>query len=166
MALFCYVIVYLNQIPSHSQFGESSMVSLAYSVVSCCLHTCRCQKSVKHYRVTWDGKQFIFGLGKFNSLEEFKEHFSHQPVISGESGNCNTAVTDSMTLLFAVTPTGVLVQLRYPYPRGVSEPAIYFEANEVDVSISEIENQQKAVAKSNKSSKLLNSLDFSVSAPC
>lgn len=58
---------------------------------------------------------------------------------------------------------GVLVQLLYPYPRGVSEPAIYFEATEVDVAISEVENTQKQVAKSNKASKLMNSLDFSVS---
>ena len=64
----------------------------------------------------------------------------------------------------SLTATGVLVQLCYPYPRGVSEPAIYFEANEVDVAISEIENEQKAAAKSNKASKFMSSLDFSVSA--
>ncbi len=46
----------------------------------------RCQDSVKHYKVTWNGRQFLFGLGKFGSLEEFKDHFSHKPIISGESG--------------------------------------------------------------------------------
>ena len=49
-------------------------------------HILRCAESVKHYKVVWDGKQFIFGLGKFSTLEDFKEHFEHQPVVSGESG--------------------------------------------------------------------------------
>lgn len=62
--------------------------------------------------------------------------------------------------------SGVLVQLRYQYPRGVSEPAIYLEANVIsdadNVGV-DLQEKQKAVAKSNKPSKLLNSLDFSVS---
>lgn len=57
------------------------------------------------------------------------------------------------------------MQLRYPYPRGVSEPAIYFEANEIsDVDVTELENKQKPVSsKTNKQPKLLESLAFSVS---
>lgn len=42
--------------------------------------------SVKHYRVTWDGKQLCFGLGRFKTLREFLDHFRSQPIISGESG--------------------------------------------------------------------------------
>ena len=42
--------------------------------------------SVKHYRVTWDGKQLCFGLGRFNTLNEFLDHFRSRPIISGESG--------------------------------------------------------------------------------
>lgn len=105
----------------------------------------RCQKSVKHYKVTWDGRQFLFGLGKFNTLEEFKDHFVHQPVISGDSG--------------------VLVQLRYPYPRGVSEPAIYHEANVLtDVDPIELEARQKPPAKQSKAAKFTSSLDFSINS--
>lgn len=42
--------------------------------------------SVKHYRVTWDGKQLCFGLGRFKTLNEFLDHFRSRPIISGESG--------------------------------------------------------------------------------
>lgn len=105
----------------------------------------RCQKSVKHYKVVWDGKQFLFGLGKFNSLDEFKTHFIHQPVISGDSG--------------------VLVQLKYPYPRGVSEPAIYLDANVLtDVDPAEFEAMQKPSTKASKATKFTNSLDFSINS--
>lgn len=62
--------------PRPSKYGRHNQ---AYLV-------CRCQNSVKHYKVTWNGRQFLFGLGKFSSLEDFKEHFSHRPIISGESG--------------------------------------------------------------------------------
>lgn len=67
----------------------------------------RCRNSVKHYRVTWDGKQFCFGLGKFPSADALAEHFENQPIISGQAG--------------------VLMQLNCPYPHGISEPAIYDE---------------------------------------
>ena len=46
----------------------------------------RCSDSVKHYKVVWDGRQFVFGLGKFPTLEDFKLHFAHNPVISSDSG--------------------------------------------------------------------------------
>ncbi len=52
----------------------------------CYFSTCRCQRTVKHYRILWDGKQFTFGLGHFADIQSLKEHFDNQPVISGESG--------------------------------------------------------------------------------
>ena len=59
---------------------------------------------------------------------------------------------------------GVLVQLRYPYPRGVSEPSIYLDANVLsDAECAEIEAKQKPAPKSNKASKFTTSLDLSVS---
>ena len=70
-------------------------------------HT-RCKNSVKHYRVLWDGQQFIFGLCKFANVAEFQDHFRNQPMISGESG--------------------ALVLLNNPYPRCVSEPDTYIDA--------------------------------------
>ncbi|XP_003382588.3 PREDICTED: dual adapter for phosphotyrosine and 3-phosphotyrosine and 3-phosphoinositide-like [Amphimedon queenslandica] len=63
--------------------------------------------SIKHYRVTWDGKHLCFGLGKFKNIPEFLEHFDSQPVISGDSG--------------------LLVYLSHPYPRCVKEFVEYEE---------------------------------------
>ena len=67
-------------------------------------HTCngRCQNSVKHYRVEWNGKQFCFGLGKFTTLDALIEHFDNQPMISGESGISHTPLTPSQ--LTPITP--------------------------------------------------------------
>lgn len=45
-----------------------------------------CQKVIKHYRVTWDGKTLSFGLGRFKTISEFLDHFCSEPIISGESG--------------------------------------------------------------------------------
>ena len=71
-----------------------------YAYTHAHLHAHRCQHSVKHYRILWDGKQFTFGLGKFPDLESLKQHFENQPVISGESGNqlipcCQNIVANS-----------------------------------------------------------------------
>ena len=60
--------------------------------------------------------------------------------------------------------SGVLVQLRFPYPRGVSEPAIYLEANVVSDAVAEADAQQLKPPNKGSSSKLLNSLDLSVSS--
>ena len=73
----------------------------------------RCQDSVKHYKIPWDGKQFLFGLGKFPNLEAFTNHFSHQPVISGMSGTsswfpihtASTCVTSSTHVTHTCQPT-------------------------------------------------------------
>lgn len=46
----------------------------------------RCQQTVKHYRIMWDGKHFSFGLGKFPDIASLKQHFDNQPIISGDSG--------------------------------------------------------------------------------
>lgn len=46
----------------------------------------RCQSSLRHYRVVWDGKQFKFGLGKFPTVEALLAHFYNKPIISGDSG--------------------------------------------------------------------------------
>ncbi len=57
-----------------------------------------------------------------------------------------------------------MVQLKYPYPRGVSEPAIYLDANVLtDVDPAEFEAMQKPSTKASKATKFTNSLDFSVS---
>lgn len=65
----------------------------------------RCKDSVKHYKVTWNGDCYAFGLATFKSYDEFISHFQKQPFIAGESG--------------------VITWLRHPYPRQVSEPAVY-----------------------------------------
>ena len=41
---------------------------------------------MKHFRVLWDGRHFVFGLEKFRDIEGFLDHFQNQPVICGESG--------------------------------------------------------------------------------
>ena len=63
------------------------------------------------------------------------------------------------------------MQLRCPYPRGVSEPAIYHEANVLtDVDSTNIETKKKSNSKSNlkpnKAAKFISSLDLSVSGVC
>lgn len=68
----------------------------------------RHEASVKHYRITWDGKNLCFGLGRFKNIPEFLHHFASQPIISGESG--------------------LLVYIKHPYPRNVSEFVDYEEA--------------------------------------
>lgn len=45
------------------------------------------------------------------------------------------------TVLFAC-PSGVLVQLCYPYPRAVSEPAVYEDANVVTTGLTDEEVEQ------------------------
>ncbi|XP_035670488.1 dual adapter for phosphotyrosine and 3-phosphotyrosine and 3-phosphoinositide-like isoform X2 [Branchiostoma floridae] len=66
----------------------------------------KCKDSVKHFQIGWDGKQYQFGMGVFQSLQEFVEHFANQPLIGGESGNW-------------------VILLRHPYPRQVMEPPVY-----------------------------------------
>ncbi|XP_078659046.1 dual adapter for phosphotyrosine and 3-phosphotyrosine and 3-phosphoinositide-like isoform X1 [Branchiostoma floridae x Branchiostoma belcheri] len=65
----------------------------------------KCKDSVKHFQIGWDGKQYQFGMGVFQSLQEFVEHFANQPLIGGESG--------------------ILTALRHPYSRNVHEPDVY-----------------------------------------
>lgn len=65
----------------------------------------RCKNSVKHFNVTWVGECYSFGLASFKDMQEFVAHFQKQPFIAGESG--------------------VITWLRHPYPRQVSEPAVY-----------------------------------------
>jgi dual adaptor for phosphotyrosine/3-phosphotyrosine/3-phosphoinositide len=71
----------------------------------------RCRAALRHYRVHWDGRNFCFGLGKFPDVASLENHFSQQPMISGDCG--------------------VLVKLAHTYPRGVVEPHDYQEAHEV-----------------------------------
>ncbi|XP_066304802.1 dual adapter for phosphotyrosine and 3-phosphotyrosine and 3-phosphoinositide-like isoform X2 [Branchiostoma lanceolatum] len=73
----------------------------------------KCKDSVKHFQIGWDGKQYQFGMGVFQSLQEFVEHFANQPLIGGESGCW-------------------VVLLRLPYPRQVLEPSVY---DKVDMSM-------------------------------
>lgn len=65
----------------------------------------RGQDSVKHYTITANDGGYKFGLAKFANLTEFLEHFQSQPLLGGESG--------------------VVVLLKYPYPREVCEPVQY-----------------------------------------
>ncbi|XP_065188334.1 dual adapter for phosphotyrosine and 3-phosphotyrosine and 3-phosphoinositide-like [Sycon ciliatum] len=65
----------------------------------------RCANSVKHISITWDGREYAFGMGRFKTLRDFAEHFENKPLIGGESG--------------------VLTLLKYPYPRTVDEPPAY-----------------------------------------
>ncbi|KAI6657257.1 Dual adapter for phosphotyrosine and 3-phosphotyrosine and 3-phosphoinositide-like isoform X3 [Oopsacas minuta] len=67
----------------------------------------RCFQSVKHYEISWDGIEFKFGMGTFNSVDELLEHFSNYPVIGGDSG--------------------ALTMLKFPYPRSIDETNIYDE---------------------------------------
>ena len=46
----------------------------------------RCANSVKHFQIGWDGDQYTFGMGKFNNINDFVEHFENKPLIGGESG--------------------------------------------------------------------------------
>ena len=41
---------------------------------------------MKHFQIGWDGKQYTFGMGKFDNLSEFVEHFENKPLIGGDSG--------------------------------------------------------------------------------
>ncbi|XP_041363514.1 dual adapter for phosphotyrosine and 3-phosphotyrosine and 3-phosphoinositide-like isoform X1 [Gigantopelta aegis] len=67
----------------------------------------KCDKSVKHFNVSWTGTEFQFGHGTFKSLQDLLTHFSNQPLIGGESGQ--------------------LVLLCRPYPRDIAEPDLYEE---------------------------------------
>jgi len=67
----------------------------------------RCEQSVKHFQIGWNGKNYQFGMGKFSSLDEFIKHFENRPLIGGESG--------------------ILTLLKYPYPYNVEEPEKYDE---------------------------------------
>lgn len=51
-----------------------------------CTIISRCANSVKHFQIGWDGKQYTFGMGKFDNLSEFVEHFENKPLIGGDSG--------------------------------------------------------------------------------
>ena len=46
----------------------------------------RCANSVKHFQIGWDGHKYTFGMGKFDCLSEFVEHFENKPLIGGDSG--------------------------------------------------------------------------------
>lgn len=46
----------------------------------------RCANSVKHFRIGWDGQKYTFGMGKFDCLDEFIEHFENKPLIGSDSG--------------------------------------------------------------------------------
>ena len=46
----------------------------------------RCSNSVKHFQISWDGNEYTFGMGKFQSLNDFINHFHNKPLIGGESG--------------------------------------------------------------------------------
>ncbi|XP_066919111.1 dual adapter for phosphotyrosine and 3-phosphotyrosine and 3-phosphoinositide-like [Clytia hemisphaerica] len=65
----------------------------------------KCANSVKHFQIGWNGNEYVFGMGKFSNIEDFVSHFENKPLIGGE--------------------TGVLILLRYPYPRHVEEPTKY-----------------------------------------
>lgn len=53
----------------------------------------RCKDSVKHYKVTWNGDCYAFGLATFKSYDEFISHFQKQPFIAGESGTADTPMS-------------------------------------------------------------------------
>lgn len=84
----------------------------------------RYDTSVKHYRLAWDGKHLCFGLGRFKNTDELIDHFSSQPVVSGETGK---TLYITLVIQMSVRPSGVLVYLRHPYPRRVTEPIEYEE---------------------------------------
>ena len=46
------------------------------------------------------------------------------------------------TRAYSISPSGVLVQLCYPYPRAVSEPAVYEDANVVTTGLTDEEVEQ------------------------
>ena len=48
----------------------------------------RCNNSVKHFQVSYEGGNYHFGLVTFPSLDQFLEHFDNQPLIGGEAGKC------------------------------------------------------------------------------
>ena len=52
----------------------------------------RAKNSVKHFPVRWEGKEFSFGFGKFQTVAELLEHFESKPVIGGESGTTCTVM--------------------------------------------------------------------------
>lgn len=65
----------------------------------------RCKETVKHFKIQWDGIKYTFGMGTFDNISDFEQHFRNKPLIGGESG--------------------VLTVLRHPYPKNVHEPGIY-----------------------------------------
>jgi len=67
--------------------------------------SCRCSNAVKHYQITWDGSEYSFGMGKFQTLADFVKHFENKPLIGGQSG--------------------VLTLLKVAYPRDIEEPEEY-----------------------------------------
>lgn len=46
----------------------------------------RTRNAVKHFNVSWNGREFCFGFGTFPSVEALLDHFNHAPVIGGERG--------------------------------------------------------------------------------
>ncbi|KAJ8319438.1 hypothetical protein KUTeg_004529 [Tegillarca granosa] len=69
------------------------------------LERLRCDKSVKHFNITWTGSVFKFGHGEFQSIDELIQHFANKPLIGAESGQ--------------------LTLLNFPYPRAIDEPNMY-----------------------------------------
>ncbi|XP_046572834.1 dual adapter for phosphotyrosine and 3-phosphotyrosine and 3-phosphoinositide-like [Haliotis rubra] len=65
----------------------------------------RCDQSVKHFNLTWNGTEFKFGHGTFKTIKDLLFHFDNKPLIGGESGQ--------------------LVLLTQPYPRDIEEPQMY-----------------------------------------
>ena len=53
-----------------------------------------------------------------------------------------TLVRHSKLSCKSISPSGVLVQLCYPYPRAVSEPAVYEDANVVTTGLTDEEVEQ------------------------
>ncbi|XP_014661659.1 PREDICTED: dual adapter for phosphotyrosine and 3-phosphotyrosine and 3-phosphoinositide-like isoform X2 [Priapulus caudatus] len=67
----------------------------------------RCKDAVKHFKIQWDGREYRFGMGVFDNIQDFVQHFTSQPLIGGESG--------------------VLTVLKFPYLKNAKEPAEVFE---------------------------------------
>lgn len=65
----------------------------------------RAADAVKHFNLYWRDGAFYFGHGTYNTCDELAYHFRNQPMLGVESGQ-TTLMVD-------------------PYPRCVSEPAIY-----------------------------------------
>ena len=41
---------------------------------------------MKHFALTSNNGTFVFGVGKFHSLQQLVDHFQNYPIIGGETG--------------------------------------------------------------------------------